>query len=226
LQLAVIEGQLQLSEEQSAKQPGENPYRQKEAWTARDPALTVWSHSTAGHHAVQMRVMQQILPPGMQDGNEADLGTQMFGVARDGAQRLGSGSKQDVVHHGLVLVRDRGNLLRHCENDVEILDWQQFSLPVLKPLCSHQRLTLWAMAIAATVEGDALVPTGIALFDVAAKRRSATLFDGTHDAALPQAQSPRMLRTIGRADLAKDVRHLQPDRTQGKLSEMRRGTTC
>jgi hypothetical protein len=68
---------------------------------------------------------------------------------------------------------------------VEILDWQQFSLPVLKPLCSHQRLTLWAMAIAATVEGDALVPTGIALLDVAAKHRSATLFDGTHDAALP-----------------------------------------
>ena len=82
------------------------------------------------------------------------------------------------------------------------------------------------MAIAATVEGDALVSTGIALLHVTTQCRSATLLDGTHDAALPPAESRRMLRTIGRADLAKDVRHLQPDRTQGKLSEMRCGTNC
>lgn len=193
-------------------------------WTARYPAHTVGRYPTTWHHAVQMRVMQQILSPSVQDGNKADLGTQMLGVARDGAQGFGGGSKQDVVDQRLVLVRDRRNLLRHGEDDVEILDRQQLGLPVLKPLSTHQRLTLGAMAIAATVEGDALVPTGIALLDVTTQRRSATLLNGTHDAALPAAQSRRMLRTIGRADQAKDVRHLQPDRTQDKSSEMNRWT--
>ena len=59
-----------------------------------------------------MRVMLQVLAPGMQDGDEADLGTQMFGVSRDSAQGLGGGVKQHLVHHRLVLVGDRGDLLR------------------------------------------------------------------------------------------------------------------
>jgi hypothetical protein len=32
-----------------------------------------------------------------------------------------------------VLVRDRGNLLRHGEDDMEILNREQFSLPFFKP---------------------------------------------------------------------------------------------
>jgi hypothetical protein len=67
------------------------------------------------------------------------------------------------------------------------------------------------MAIAATVEGDALVSAGVALLDVATQSRSATLLDGTHDAALPAAQSRYMVFTVGRANLAKDIRHLQPN---------------
>ena len=81
-----------------------------------------------------MRVMHQILSPCVQDGDEADLGAQVFGVSANGAQRLGGGAKQDVVHHSLVLVRDRRNLLRHGEDDVEILNRQQFSLPFFKPV--------------------------------------------------------------------------------------------
>lgn len=70
----------------------------------------------------------------MQDGDEADLGAEVFGVARNGTKRFGSCAKQDVVHHGLVLIRDRRNLLWHREDNMEILDRQQFSLAVLKPL--------------------------------------------------------------------------------------------
>ena len=68
------------------------------------------------------------------------------------------------------------------------------------------------MAIPATVEGDALVATGIALFNVAAQCRRSALLNGAHDAALPTAQSQGVIFTVGRADLAKDVRHFEPDR--------------
>ena len=60
-----------------------------------------------------------------------------FGVAGNSAKRLSGGSEQDVVHHSLVLVCNRGNLLRNCEDDMEILDRQQFSLPVFKPLSAY-----------------------------------------------------------------------------------------
>ena len=71
-----------------------------------------------------MRVMHQILTPGVQNCDEADLGTQMLGIAGNGPKRLGGGAKQDVVHNSLVLARDRRNLLRHSEDDMEILNRQ------------------------------------------------------------------------------------------------------
>ena len=76
------------------------------------------------------------------------------------------------------------------------------------------------MPIPATVECDALVPTGIALLDVATQGHGAALLDGTHDAALPAAQCRVMVFTVGRADLTKYIRHLKPDRAHRLPSEM------
>ena len=51
-----------------------------------------------------MRVMLKILTPGMQQGDEADLGTQVLGSGGNRAQGLGGGVKQDVVDHGFILI--------------------------------------------------------------------------------------------------------------------------
>ena len=98
---------------------------------------------------MQMRVMQQGGPPGVQDGEEANLRAQMFGIGSYGAQSLGRGLEEDVVNHLLVLVSDRGNLIRQSENDVKVLAVKKFRLTVLYPLCECQRLTLGAMAVPA-----------------------------------------------------------------------------
>ena len=55
---------------------------------------------------MQMRVMQQVLPPGVQHAQEADLRAQMLWIGGDVAQRLRRRPEQDVVDHGLVLERD------------------------------------------------------------------------------------------------------------------------
>jgi hypothetical protein len=98
---------------------------------------------------MQVRVMQQGGTPGVQDGKEADLRTQVFGIGSYRAQSLGRGLEEDVVYHLLVLVSDRGNLIRHSENDVKVLAVKKFRLAVFYPLCACQRLTLGAMAIPA-----------------------------------------------------------------------------
>ena len=158
--------------------------------------------------------MQQVLTPGVQDRDEADLRAQMLRIRRDRAQGLGGGLEQDVVDHRLVLVADRGDRLGQREDDVEILDRQQFSLPVFQPLHACHRLTLRTVAIAATVERDALVPAGVALLDMTAQRGRAAALDGAHDAALAAAQALAVLLAVGGAELAEDVRHLQPAGTQ------------
>ena len=66
------------------------------------------------------------------------------------------------------------------------------------------------MPISATVERDALVTTGVTLLDVSAERGGTATLDRAHDAALPATEGIRVLLTIGRPDLAEDVRHLEP----------------
>jgi hypothetical protein len=50
--------------------------------------------------------MEQGLAPGMQDGQEADLCAEMFGICGDGSQGLGCGLEEQVVAETLVLQRD------------------------------------------------------------------------------------------------------------------------
>jgi hypothetical protein len=49
----------------------------------------------------------QILPPGVKERDEADLGTQVFRIGGDRAQGFGTGAEQDVVKRFLVPVGDR-----------------------------------------------------------------------------------------------------------------------
>ena len=50
-----------------------------------------------------MRMMVQVLPPGVEHGNQPERGAEMLGVGGDEAQRLGCRLEQDAVDDGLVL---------------------------------------------------------------------------------------------------------------------------
>ena len=57
-------------------------------------------------------MMLQGLAPGVEHGDDADLGAEVLGIGGDGAQRLGGGPEQDGVDDGLVLEGDRGDRRR------------------------------------------------------------------------------------------------------------------
>jgi len=205
-----VEGLPKLGEEQPPEQRGQHPHWQEEARATGDPTLAVGRHAATGHNAVQVRVMHQALAPGMQHGDEADVGAQVLGIGSDRAQGIGAGAEQDVVDDSLVLVGDRRNLLGHGEDDVEVFDRQELGLPVLQPLGPRQRLALRAVPVPAAVERDALMAAGVALLDVTTQRCRATVLDVGHDTALSAAERVSVILTIGRPDLAEDVRHLEP----------------
>jgi hypothetical protein len=69
------------------------------------------------------------------------------------------------------------------------------------------------VAISATVEGNAQVTAGIALLDMSAERSSTAKLDRAHNATLSSAEDRRVLLSVSRPGVAKDVRHLEPGGT-------------
>jgi hypothetical protein len=70
----------------------------------------------------------------VEHGKEADLGTQVLGVSTYRTQGISRGSEENAVDHLLVLVGDRGNLLRNRKHNVEVLAIEKFGLAALNPL--------------------------------------------------------------------------------------------
>ena len=154
-----------------------------------------------------MRVMDERLTPGVEDGEEADLGAEVPGVGGDGAERLGDGAEEETVDDGLVLGGDLGDRRGHGENDVEVLGGQQVRPAPFEPRGTGQRLTGRTVAIATRVVPDAAMAAAVALLDVAAEGGGAALLDGRHHPALRRGEGGPGLGAGGVAVAAEDLRH-------------------
>ena len=94
----------------------------------------------------------EILTPSVEHGQKADGRAQMLGVRCNGQQRFGNRAKKDRVDDLGVLKRQSGNLLRQCEDNVEILlHRQQLGFPFRQPLSAGRRLTLRTTPVPARV---------------------------------------------------------------------------
>ena len=69
---------------------------------------------------MHMRMVIEVLAPGMQHRGDADVGSQVLRIGSDRGQRLGRGRKQEAVDLGLVLVGDGADLSRQGEHNVEV----------------------------------------------------------------------------------------------------------
>lgn len=130
----------------------------------------------------------EVLAPGVQHGDEADLGTQMLGIGGNPAQCLCGGTKQDRVDLLLVLKGNRDDLLRKGEDDMEIADWQKVCLSGGKPITPGLALAFWAVPVAAGIVGNADCVAVLALLDMPAQASGPAHLDRAHDAALDTPQ--------------------------------------
>jgi len=110
----------------------------------------------------------QILTPRVQHGQEADSRTQSLGIRRNGKQGLADCPEEDAIDRPGILQRHAGDLRRHREHHVKILDGQQFGFAVGQPLSANASLTLGTIAIAAGVEQEETMPALLALLQAAA----------------------------------------------------------
>ena len=147
--------------------------------------------------------------PGVQYQGGADARPQVPGIGGDGAQRLRRDLEQQSVEHALVVPGERGDQCRQGEDDIVILDRQQFAAARFEPAARGAGLALRAVAIAARVVGNVDVVTGVAAQRMYAQHRAAALLDVRHDLELAQAQVPVLSLSPGRTVGEEDVRDLQ-----------------
>jgi hypothetical protein len=132
----------------------------------------------------------------------------MLRVGGDNSQGFGGGSEENTIDDLLVLIGNRGDLLRHRKDDVKIGYLQKLGLAVLDPLCAGQALAFRAMPIPTGVEAIALMATLITAFEVAAEGGGPAHLDRGHDAPLRRGHRRAMFLSMSFAVSAEDIRHL------------------
>lgn len=209
-QSASFEGFLEPFEEETAEQLRQRFDGEEEVGPSCDPACPVGRQTAARHNTVDVRVMCQRLPPGMEYGKDANLraeSARVFGQRCHGLRRR---REQDRVDGRLVLECNGGNRRGHGEDDVEIGNRQEFSLPVRQPLGPRRALTFWTMPVTAGIVGDTRPTTIVACFDVSTERGGTARHDRAHDALFDATQMPRMRPAIYFAMAAQNIGDLKP----------------
>ena len=156
-----------------------------------------------------MRVQLEFLVPGVEHAEEADLGPEMGGVARNLQQRFCAGLEEQTIDDLFVLQCQRSKFRWQSEDDVDVGRGQQFTATCGDPAFTRTGLTLGAVPIAATVVGDGgTMSAASALINMTAESSRTTARDGQQDLEV----SPTEPRTVTRDEVcscaANDVGHL------------------
>ena len=103
---------------------------------------------------MDVRMSGELLAPGMQDTEEANLCAKVSGIASGFEKSRGTGVEQEIVNDLLVLQHQRGQATRQGEDHMEIARGEKLLLTRSDPAVPSGGLTLRAMAIATAVIRD------------------------------------------------------------------------
>ena len=101
-------GALESGDELAPEDTTEHLNGKKEAMARVNPTSVVEAEPARRNDAVDMRMMFQLLVPGMEHAEEADVGTEMLRIPSDFAQRFSAGAEQQTVDDLLILQGQRG----------------------------------------------------------------------------------------------------------------------
>ena len=158
---------------------------------------------------MDMRMMLEILSPGVEHAEEADLRAEMFRIGGNLQQRGGAGAEQEVVDDFLVLQSQPRQLVGDGEDDMHVVDRQQFLAARGEPLVASVGLALRTMPGAAGVERDGLMAALATAIQMAAERCRAAVLDGEEHAEMQPRQPGPVLLDEAVAMRADDIGHLE-----------------
>ena len=95
---------------------------------------------------MHMRVSGELLVPGMQDAEEADLCAEVSGIASDFEEGFRTGAEQEIIDDLFVLQHHRRQATRQGEEHMEIAPREKLLLTRGDPAVPSGGLTLRAVA--------------------------------------------------------------------------------
>jgi hypothetical protein len=124
----------------------------------------------------------ELLVPGVEHTEEANLGPEMSGIAGDFEKSFCTGTEQQIIDDLFILQSHGGELRRQSEHDMNVTRGEKFATTCGEPPFPSARLTFRTVAIATTVVGDGgTLSTAGALIDMAAECGGATAGNGQQD---------------------------------------------
>ena len=111
---------MELLAELAAEDSAQCVNRQEEAARRVDPPGVVESQAGGGNDVVDMRVMLEVLSPGMEHSEESDVGSQVLGITCQFEHGCGAGAAEQIVELPLVLENESGQLVWQGEDVVEV----------------------------------------------------------------------------------------------------------
>ena len=98
---------LQEIEKFAAKDAAEDLDGEEEGILGMNPAGVAWVETAGGNDAVEMRMQSEVLSPGVQNAEEADLGSEVLWVGRNFEHGLGAGAEEQIVEQPWVALTER-----------------------------------------------------------------------------------------------------------------------
>ena len=169
--LLPAKGALETCYKLASKDPAQDSDRQKESGRRPDPTLVIWGQAAARHNTVNVWMPLQGLSPGGENTQEANPGSEMLRIGRDVDQRFRAGLEEEPEQDLLVLPDQWNQRMRHTENQIVVVYWQQFPLPRRQPLLTGVGVAFRAVTISAGVIGDSRISAAYTLIAMTAKRR-------------------------------------------------------
>src|SRR5713226_6780177 len=119
---------------------------------------------------MDMGMKPELLTPGMQHGEEAQFRAEVSRIASDFEKSFRTGAEQQIVDDFLVLQSQWSELRRKCEDHMDVVRREKFSLTCGDPPFPSAGLTLRAVPVSAAVVGDGgAMPAAGAFIEMAAE---------------------------------------------------------
>ena len=140
--------------------------------------------------AVDMRMVFQLLVPGMEHAEEADVGAERLGITNDFEQGFSAGAAEQTVDHLLILQGQRRQEVREREDDMDVAGRREFPAARLEPTIPGVSLALGAVPVSARVVRDGAIPATRTLILLPAECGSTAALDGRQDFAMLTGDPP------------------------------------
>jgi hypothetical protein len=130
----------------------------------------------------------QVLSPGVEDTDEADLCSEPLWVGCDFEHGGRTGAEEQVIQSPCIRATESVQFMRQREDNVKVRNGQEFSFACSEPALASLCLALRAVPVSAGVIRDGLMVASRTPIDMAAQSRSPAAPDGVQDAQLLVAQ--------------------------------------